>query len=128
TYLTSPSRRGRNLGAAFALVDGFGGKLAGQVAAVLGGETRIVPLRDVTTGHDCLVVLLPLGVGPLSYEMHETLAVLTTIAADAEIAAGFDSGIVVVWCVTAADRRELAVRRTVTADHWNNTALLNGTA
>lgn len=112
--------------AAIAVVDGLGGTTAARVARALGADASLVSPAAMVAGFGCVALLLPLQANELAFETHEALSVLSSVAGDPELATGFAPGLVVVWCVTAANRRRLAV--THGAGVRNSAALLLGTS
>lgn len=116
-----------------AVVDGLGGTPAAQVVRALGADSaRIVSPVNMTGGFGCVALLLPLHADDLAFETHEALSVLSSVAGDPDLAAGFVPGLVIVWCVTSADRRRLAAppvtNGTDVAGAANSAALLLGTS
>jgi hypothetical protein len=116
-----------------AVVDGLGGSPATQVVRALGADSaRIVSPVNMTEDFGCVAVLLPLHADDLAFETHEALSVLSSIANDQDLAAEFAPGLVIVWCVTSADRRRLAAPRvthgTSVVGAGNSAALLLGTS
>ncbi|NUT92599.1 MAG: hypothetical protein HOY78_11270 [Saccharothrix sp.] len=114
------------------VLDGYGGPLAGRVVAALGPSARAAAPTEITSGFDCLVVVLPLRSKKIADATLTVVSALGSVAADRSMVAAFRTGIVLVWAALNEHRLELAAPRVVAnaavVEAWNAVPLLLGTA